>query len=291
MQMEPTTFLVREKGCDSETLRLQAGCLFGCVHIADQIYGLLIASGPTTEEKHGTIRLPCHSGLGERDAGARLDTPAHGIEAKGRALPQGRHLAPRTADRGPAGLVECVLEADTIAFTIASYHHPRTWHDHLLHLLDQSNREVFGKVALLACTHHPRQREGSPLIDHMDHQGYTSTSHDAAIEDEHQGLDGELREQERGIGEEVDLFGDRGVVDPSGKALDTAFGLGAIGDLRRAVGELGTLAGNDATDEGSQCGQVPGALPLGRTCIPWCQGSPYGTILAEVVTPRTLLLF
>jgi hypothetical protein len=50
------------------------------------------------------------------------------------------------------------------------------------------------------------------------------------------------------------------------------------------VGQLRALAGDKATDEGSQGGQVPGALPWGLTRIALCQGSPYGTILAEGVT-------
>jgi hypothetical protein len=93
-----------------------------------------------------------------------------------------------------------------------------------------------------------------------------------------------VREQERGLGEEVDLCVDRGGVAPAGKALDAACRLGAIGNWRRNVGQLRALAGDKATDEGSQGGQVPGALPWGLTRIALCQGSPYGTILAEGVT-------
>jgi hypothetical protein len=56
------------------------------------------------------------------------------------------------------------------------------------------------------------------------------------------------------------------------------------------VGQLCALAGADATDERGQGGHVPGALPVGLPRIPLEQGSPYGTILAEVVTHRMLLL-
>jgi hypothetical protein len=34
-------------------------------------------------------------------------------------------------------------------------------------LLDQSDMEVFGEVPLLAWTHQPCEREGSPFIDHF----------------------------------------------------------------------------------------------------------------------------
>src|SRR5215471_17103088 len=157
VQMQSTTFLVRETGCDAETLRIPAGCLFSCGHSADHIPGLLIAFGPTPEEQHGTIRLPGHRGFGACDESARLDTPAHGIEATGRALPSDRHLAPRAADIGPPCLIERMVQADAVACAIAQDHHPRPQRAHLLSLLDQSNMALCGEVPLLACTHHPGQ--------------------------------------------------------------------------------------------------------------------------------------
>ncbi len=57
-------------------------------------------------------------------------------------------MPPRAADRGPAGLLPRVLEADPIALAIAQHHHRRTGRDQLVHLLDQRDREVFGNVPL-----------------------------------------------------------------------------------------------------------------------------------------------
>jgi hypothetical protein len=144
--------------------------------------------------------------------------------------------------------------------------------------------EVCGQGSLLPLASQPCQRQGTPCIDHRHQQRHTPASHHAALAEEPQGPHGEVREQERGLGEEVDLCVDRGGVAPAGKALDAACRLGAIGNWRRNVGQLRALAGDKATDEGSQGGQVPGALPWGLTRIALCQGSPYGTILAEGVT-------
>ena len=151
--------------------------------------------------------------------------------------------------------------------------------------------EVFGKGALLASTHHPRQREGSAFVDHVDHQGHTHASHDAASDDEHQRLEGEMREQELGRGQKIDVLGNGFIVYPSAQALDAAVGLGAIRDFRRDGGQLRALAGDHTPDEGGQGGQVPGAWPLWLPRIALGQGSPYGTILAEGVTHRMLLRF
>jgi hypothetical protein len=52
-------------------------------------------------------------------------------------------------------------------------------------------------------------------------------------------------------GKKYHLLQDTLVVEPSGKAFDAALGLGAIGDLRRDVGQLGALAPHDAADERS----------------------------------------
>src|SRR5215470_16716336 len=119
VQMESTTFLVREKSFDPKAFRIQAACLFGSVHIADQIQRLLIAFSPATEEQNGTIGFSCHECLGECDKGARLDTPAYGIEAKSRPVPRRCHMTPRTAHVGPPRLLQCVLQVCTIKFAIA----------------------------------------------------------------------------------------------------------------------------------------------------------------------------
>src|SRR6516164_3460471 len=290
VQMESTTFLVREKSFDPKAFRIQAACLFGSVHIADQIQRLLIAFSPATEEQNGTISFSGHGCLRECDEGARLDIPAHGIEAKSRTVPRRCHVTPRTAHVGPPRRLQRVLQVCAIKFAITKQHHRRTERDQLLYLLDQCDMEVFGKVSLLPLAYQPRQRQGSTFIDHMHHQRHTPTPYQAAVDHQHQPLQGEMSQQDFGIGEKIDLLRDRVIVHPPGKAFAPALRLSAVGHFHRDVRQLRALAGDDATDEGSPGSQVPGALPLRLTRIPLCQGSPYGTILAEVVTHRMLLL-
>src|SRR6516164_9172474 len=136
VQMESTTFLVREKSFDPKAFRIQAACLFGSVHIADQIQRLLIAFSPATEEQNGTISFSGHGCLRECDEGARLDIPAHGIEAKSRTVPRRCHVTPRTAHVGPPRRLQRVLQVCAIKFAITKQHHRRTERDQLLYLLD-----------------------------------------------------------------------------------------------------------------------------------------------------------
>jgi len=52
-----------------------------------------------------------------------------------------------------------------------------------------------------------------------------------------------------------------GVGAPPRKAFDAALGLGAIGDLRGDVGQLGALAAYDAADKRSQGVEMSGKVP------------------------------
>ena len=104
-------------------------------------------------------------------------------------------------------------------------------------------------MSLLPLAPPPRQRQGSPFLDHMPHQRYTPAPDHAAIDHQPQLLQGERRQPERGIGEQRDLLRHCVVVHPPGKAFDTALGLSAVGDLRRAVRQLRAFASDEAPDE------------------------------------------
>ena len=76
MHMEATTFLVREKGFNSKTFRIQATCLVCRGHIRDQMERLLIPFGPATEEHHRAIGGFRYAHICERDQGPRLEQAA-----------------------------------------------------------------------------------------------------------------------------------------------------------------------------------------------------------------------
>src|SRR5215475_2651714 len=124
----------------------------------------------------------------------------------------------------------------------------------------------------------------------MDHQRGTSAAYAAAIHDEPHRLQGEGTQQDVRLGQKVYLLQDVGIVKPPRKAFDAAFRFGPVGHFRRDVRQLGALAAHDTADERRQGDQGPsdrtGRLPR----ITLCQGIPYGTIPAEVVTHRRLLL-
>ena len=80
------------------------------------------------------------------------------------------------------------------------------------------------------------------------------------------------------------------MVEPSGQAFAPALGRGAIGNFGRNAGQLGALAAPNTTAERRQRGQVPSDGAGGLARLPWCSSVPYGTLSAEVVTHRLLLL-
>src|SRR5207247_8462353 len=100
MNMEPSAFLVCEKGLDAESLFIQATGLLCCGHIADQIQRLLIPLGPTTQHHDGTISISCDMDFLSLDQPAWLETRPQGIEAKRLAVPHRPPSNSRVANRG-----------------------------------------------------------------------------------------------------------------------------------------------------------------------------------------------
>src|ERR1700756_98510 len=88
MNMEPSTFLVCEKGLNTESLFIQATGFLCCGQIADHIQRLVIPLGPTTQHHDWTIRLARVVDLLALDQLARFETRAERIQAEGRALPR-----------------------------------------------------------------------------------------------------------------------------------------------------------------------------------------------------------
>ena len=156
--------------------------------------------------------------------------------------------------------------------------------------VDQGDMAFFGKMPLRGVAHPPGQRQGATFLDDMDHQRGTPAAYATAIHDEYQRLQGEMTQQDIRIGQKVQLLQEVGVVAPPRKAFDAAFGFAAVGHFRGDVRQLGVLTAHDAADERRQGHQVPGDCAGWLVRITLCEGLPYGTIPAEVVTHRLLLL-
>jgi hypothetical protein len=192
MNMETATFLVRKKGLDAEALFVQATrCLCGG-HIADQIQRLLIPLGPTTQHHKWTIRLACVVDLFELDEPTRLATRAERIKAEGFARPRRHGTCGGATRRGPARLLERLLELRPIEFPIAQQHDLRPRGEQLADEGDQGDMPLFRKVPLRGLAHPPGQREGATFLHDMDHQRGTPAAYAAAIHDEHHRLQGEV---------------------------------------------------------------------------------------------------
>src|SRR5439155_13831753 len=189
----------------------------------------------------------------------------------------------------PACLLQDLLEPCTISFPIAQQQQQRSLTAQAPDEGDKGDMQFFDKMPLRGLAHPPGQRQGAAFIDDMDHQRSTPAAHAAAIHDEHHRLQGEMTEQDVRIGQKVYLLQDVGVVAPPRKAFDAALGLGAIGDLRGNVGQLGALAAHDAADKRSQGGEMSSEVPVGGGGIALRECLAYGTIASEVVTHRRLL--
>ena len=72
-----------------------------------------------------------------------------------------------------------------------------------------------------------------------------------------------------------------GVVEPSSKVFDAAFGLGPIGHFRGDVGQLRALAAHNAADESRQSVEVAGEVACGLSRIGLREGVADGTIAAK----------
>ena len=80
------------------------------------------------------------------------------------------------------------------------------------------------------------------------------------------------------------------VVEPSGKAFDTTFGLRPIGHFRGDVGQLRALAAHDAADERRQGVEVAGAGTCRLRRSGGREGVADGMRAAKGVTHRPCLL-
>ena len=59
--------------------------------------------------------------------------------------------------------------------------------------------KILRKVSLLALAHEPGYGQRAAFIDHVDHQRDATTTHDAAIDHQHQRLEGQMLQQDIGI--------------------------------------------------------------------------------------------
>ncbi len=120
------------------------------------------------------------------DQPAWLETRPQGIEAKRLTVPCRRRAHGRAAHLGPAHLVQRGLKIRSIELAVAQKDHPGPRGDHLAQQLDDRDVEGLGTMPFGALAHAPRQRQGTPLLDHVDHQGHTATADNTAIHDHDQ---------------------------------------------------------------------------------------------------------
>ena len=85
------------------------------------------------------------------------------------------------------------LQSRPIARAVAEQDHLAPLGDQRAQQLDALDVERLGTMPLRTVAHAPRQRQGAPLLDHVDHQRQATTAAAAAIHDHHQRLSGSRR--------------------------------------------------------------------------------------------------
>jgi hypothetical protein len=258
MHMEPSTFLVCEKGRNTEALFLPATGFLCGGHMADHIQRLVLPLGPTTPPHDGTIRLARVVDLLAREQLAQFATRAERIQAEGLALPRCHGARGRAARVRPTRLRQRVRPPRPIECAIAQHHHRRPCGAQPTAACDEGDRERCGKVALRSVAHPPRPREGSPFRHAREQQRRTPAAYAAAIPDEPHRLSGEGTQHTSRRGQQVHLRQDVGLGAPPRKACDAACRLGPVGHWRSAVRQLGALAAHEAADARRQGEQGPG---------------------------------
>jgi hypothetical protein len=167
---------------DAKSFGIVITRLFCRGHIREQMERLFIPFRPATEEHHRPIGFLRHADIRQFDQGPRLDTGGHGLAPEGLAVPHHGDVASCPDHIGPIIVLHGVLERGAIELAIAQQHDLRSRWYLPLDLLDQGDMQGFGEMPLLALAHQPRQRQGAPFVDHMEHQRDAPAPDDTAID-------------------------------------------------------------------------------------------------------------
>jgi hypothetical protein len=158
-----------------------------------------------------------------------------------------------------------------------------------MHLLQQRDMRVFGKVPLAASDDNPGYRQRPTLIDHTEHQRHTPAPDCATIHYQHQRPLCQTGQHGLGKWQKVGLHLDPLVVDPPREPLDPTLSFRAVrcflGDGRK----VSPMAADDAANQSGQGIQVPRQVPGWLSRVQLLQGCPNSTISACIVAHGILL--
>jgi len=199
-------------------------------------------------------------------------------------------VAPCADPVGPVRGLHRLLETGPINCALAQPYHGPLRGDQFVHGRAQGDGQGFGTAPLLALANLPRQQQRTTFLDHVEPAGHPAASHDPPIPHQAQGLPGPMGPPKFRIRHTRHRRGARGVLDPSGKACDTAVRLGAVGPRAGHGGPWGPLARHHATAQRRPRDQGLSDRARGLARILWSSGGSSGTIPAEVVAQGLLLL-
>jgi hypothetical protein len=126
-------------------------------------------------------------------------------------------------------LVPWALQLRPLTCAVAQHDPLGSRGDHLAQQLDACAVQGCGPRPCGTVAHTPRQGQGAPLLDHVEHQRPAPTADDTALPAHHQPLAGARRQEEGRRRYKVPLCPEARVIEPSGTAFAAALGLGPIG--------------------------------------------------------------
>jgi len=245
---------------------------------------------PATEEHHRPLGGCRHAHLPSRPEGARRDPGGPGLATATGAVPHDGEVAPRPDDAGPARRLHRVREPRAIQCALAPHEAPCSRGSQSGPWLDQRAMASLRQGPLLALAHLPGQGQRAALRDHGPPEGDTPAPDDTPSDHHDQRLQGHMTQPYRGIGETIHGVGELSVPEPPRIPCDAARGRVAIGHWGGNAGPLRALTTHHTAYACREGGEGPGDWAGGLARRSLCSSVPYGTIPAEVVTHRLLLL-
>jgi hypothetical protein len=156
-------------------------------------------------------------------------------------------------------------------------------------IIDNAHRINGGEMPLPAGDDPPGDGQGTPLVDHANHQGHTAAPNGTPIDDQHQGDVGQALDQRLGERQEVEIGRHAGIGQPAAEAFNPALPLSAIGQFASNRWQAGLAAADDPIDQGRQRDKVAHLASRQRVRIELHESIAYGTIpskaIAHEVTP------
>src|SRR6266508_3910530 len=277
MDLKAATFQVREKGLDMWAQFVQLQGQIEIRHIRDQIDRFLVLRLPDRQDADQTVLLGGQRGRTHREQLAARRPQITDVERHTAGAEQ--EVGSRAADVLPLSVAQVGLQFGAVKLTIAQEGHSRAlWHD-LLDLREQLLMHGHTQMTFGPANDYPAERQGTPVIDHTQHQGNAAAPDHTAVDHQldrlcRQRLQQLLRHRQKPAVDRLAV-----VFEPAAKAIDDTLLFGATaGGMVGDRGQVRVSPASQPTDQGHQGIQLLLALSARAWLIELHDRALYGTI-------------